>query len=100
MLEAGPGKPKPGGEIEPSSDAGTDASIEQRLQEDPENREARLDRALDESMDASDPPAATQPVHQHHIPESSGYDPKKEAGIAAAKGKGLFGRIAAKLGLG
>ncbi len=40
-----------------SADAGTDASILERLERNPESREARLDRALDESMDASDPPA-------------------------------------------
>ncbi|MFZ5747921.1 MAG: hypothetical protein ACOY45_09735 [Pseudomonadota bacterium] len=45
------------------ADAGTDTSIEERLKRNPESREARLDRALDESMDASDPPSSTQPVH-------------------------------------
>lgn len=59
-------------------DAGTDRSIEKRLQRDPESKEARLDRALDESMDASDPPASTQPVHHHEPPASSGYDEAAE----------------------
>lgn len=62
-----------------SQDAGRDASIEERLQRNPESKEARLDRALDESMDASDPPASTQPIHNHAPPESSGYDPEEEA---------------------
>lgn len=48
----------------PSSDAGTDESIAERLKRNPESKEARLDRALDESMDASDPPSSTQPVHR------------------------------------
>lgn len=55
-------------------DAGQDKSIEKRLEKHPESKEARLDRGLDESMDASDPPASTQPVHSHEPPKSSGYD--------------------------
>ena len=63
----------------PRQEAGQDASIAKRLDRDPESTEARLDNALDESMDASDPPAATQPVHQHTPPASSGYDAEAEA---------------------
>lgn len=63
-------------------DAGTDASIEERLEKNPESKQARLDRALDESMDASDPPATTQPVHSHEPPPSSGYDAEKERKLA------------------
>ena len=59
-------------------DAGHDSSIEKRLQKNPESKEARLDRALDESMDASDPPASTQPVHNHGPAPSSGYDAEAE----------------------
>ncbi|MHA6718054.1 hypothetical protein ACX40Y_01265 [Sphingomonas sp. RS6] len=66
-----------------SSDAGTDATIEERLARNPQSNEARLDRALDESMDASDPPASTQPVHNNQAPESSGYDADAEARRAA-----------------
>jgi hypothetical protein len=86
-----------------SADAGTDESIVERLQRNPESKEARLDRALDESMDASDPPASTQPVHSHgstDLPESSGYDPKKEAKLARGEDKGVIGRILSKIGLG
>lgn len=87
------------------ADAGTDESITQRLERNPESKEARLDRALDESMDASDPPATTQPVHSHgasDLPESSGYDPKMEAKLAAgpAGTKGVIGKILSRLGLG
>lgn len=63
----------------PSSDAGRDKDIGERLQRNPESREARLDNALDESMDASDPPSSTQPVHNHGPAPSSGYDPAEEA---------------------
>ena len=59
-------------------DAGHDESIARRLERDPESKEARLDRALDESMDASDPPASTQPVHNHRPAPSSGYDEEAE----------------------
>jgi hypothetical protein len=62
-----------------SADAGTDLSIEERLARDPQSKDARLDRALDESMDASDPPASTQPIHNNHAPASSGYDAAAEA---------------------
>ena len=61
-----------------AADAGTDESIAQRLYANPESKEARLDRALDESMDASDPPATTQPVHNHNPAPSSGYDEEAE----------------------
>ncbi|MET3725172.1 hypothetical protein [Sphingomonas trueperi] len=88
-----------------SADAGTDSSIEERLARDPASKEARLDRALDESMDASDPPASTQPVHNNEIPESSGYDPKAEAERAGGKeaapkeDRGVIDKALHKLGL-
>jgi hypothetical protein len=82
-----------------AGDAGTDESIAKRLYKNPESKEARLDRGLDESMDASDPPASTQPVHNQELPESSGYDAKKEAKLAKGEPEGLLGKIAAKLGL-
>ncbi|MBY8827234.1 hypothetical protein [Hephaestia mangrovi] len=59
-------------------DAGQDEAINQRLERNPESKEARLDTALDESMDASDPPSSTQPVHNHDPAPSSGYDPDAE----------------------
>lgn len=81
-----------------SADAGTDRSITERLERNPESKEARLDRALDESMDASDPPASTQPIHNHALPESSGYDPAAEKKLAAGT-NGLLGKVLAKLGI-
>jgi hypothetical protein len=70
---------------DPRQDAGQDKSIAERLQRDPENQEARLDAGLDESMDASDPPASTQPVHNTAPPESSGFDAAAEARLRANK---------------
>ena len=69
----------------PRQDAGQDKSIAERLERDPESKEARLDAGLDESMDASDPPASTQPVHNNEAPESSGFDKDAEAKIKADK---------------
>ena len=105
-LSVAPGGPTDESKPAPShsADAGTDESIAKRLERNPESKEARLDRGLDESMDASDPPASTQPVHSHahaDLPESSGYDPHKEARLARGQQqpKGLIGRVLAKLGL-
>jgi hypothetical protein len=81
-------------------DAGADKSIVERLERNPESKEARLDRALDESMDASDPPASTQPVHNHEPPESSGYDPRAEARLARKDEPGVVSKILSKIGLG
>jgi hypothetical protein len=63
-------------------DAGEDDSIRERLERNPHSKEARLDRALDESMDASDPPASTQPIHNHGPAPSSGYDAEAERKLA------------------
>ena len=82
-----------------AADAGTDESIAKRLYANPESKEARLDRGLDESMDASDPPASTQPVHNQTLPESSGYNEKAEAKLAKGEPTSFLGKIAAKLGL-
>jgi hypothetical protein len=77
---AAPGEPEEAQHIHhPRQDAGQDESIAERLEKNPGSEEARLDNALDESMDASDPPAATQPVHHHQPPASSGYDAEAEA---------------------
>ncbi|WP_445193504.1 hypothetical protein ACT009_06400 [Sphingomonas sp. Tas61C01] len=58
-------------------DAGQDKSIARRLEKNPESKDARLDNALDESMDASDPPASTQPSANEPAP-SSGFDEEAE----------------------
>jgi hypothetical protein len=60
-------------------DAGQDKSIEKRLKKDPENQDAKLDRGLDESMDASDPPSSAQPGDTGEPAKSSGFDEAAEA---------------------
>ena len=69
--------PAPEGKT-PDQDAGQDELINRRLQRHPESKDARLDAALDELMDASDPPSSTQPVHSHDPAPSSGYDAEAE----------------------
>jgi len=79
-MSVAPGYPEEAEHIHhPRQDAGQDESITRRLEKNPESQEAQLDNALDESMDASDPPAATQPVHPQEPPASSGYDAEAEA---------------------
>jgi len=85
-LSVAPGELKKNKAIHhPRQEAGQDASIAERLERNPESKEARLDAALDESMDASDPPSSTQPVHSHEPPESSGYDAEEEARLKDEK---------------
>ena len=66
-----PTKPRPG-------DAGQDTAIADRLEQDPQDEDAKLDHGLDESMDASDPPAITQPGHGSDPAPSSGYNEEEE----------------------
>ena len=63
---------------DPRQEAGQDKSIARRLEKNPGSKEAQLDNALDESMDASDPPSTTQPANNKPAP-SSGYDEEVEA---------------------
>lgn len=62
---------------DPRQDAGQDESITKRLEKNPDSPEAQLDNALDESMDASDPPSTTQPGKGDPAP-SSGFDEEAE----------------------
>ena len=84
--DVAPGDPEENQAIHhPRQEAGQDASIAERLERNPESKEARLDAELDESMDASDPPSSTQPVHNHEPPESSGFDAEEEARLKEEK---------------
>ena len=79
-ISVAPGDPEEAAHIHhPRQDAGQDESIARRLEKNPESKEARLDNALDESMDASDPPAVTAPGQNREPPASSGYDEQAEA---------------------
>jgi hypothetical protein len=50
-----------------------DPELEQKLKRDPDNLDAKVDVGSDESMDASDPPAATQPGQKDRPVPSSGF---------------------------
>ena len=63
---------------DPRQEAGQDKSIGRRLEKNPGSKEAQLDNALDESMDASDPLSTTQPARNEPAP-SSGFDEAAEA---------------------
>ena len=74
--------PEPGADDKSAPKSGKEAkdmSTERELQRNPESKEARLDEAVEESMDASDPPSSTQPVHSTEPAPSSGYDAEAEA---------------------
>ena len=85
-LSIAPGSPEENEQIHhPRQNAGQDESIAKRLERDPTSPDAVLDNALDESMDASDPPATTKPGDNGAAPKSSGYDQDAEAAIIAGR---------------
>ena len=47
--------------------------LERKLKQDPGNLDAKADVGSDESMDASDPPAAAQPGQKDEPVPSSGF---------------------------
>jgi hypothetical protein len=50
-----------------------EAELEQKLKRNPEDLDAKVDVGSDESMDASDPPAAAQPGQNDDPVPSSGF---------------------------
>ena len=55
-----------------------DEETEQRLERDPDDTNAKVDLGSDESMDASDPPAAAQPGSGRDPAPSSGFKGEKQ----------------------
>ena len=51
--------------------------LEHKLKQQPEDLDAKADVGSDESMDASDPPAVTQPGCSDEPAPSSGFPEKK-----------------------
>ncbi|HEX6741599.1 MAG TPA: hypothetical protein VF079_07380 [Sphingomicrobium sp.] len=47
--------------------------LERKLKRDPEDQDAKVDVGSDESMDASDPPATSQPGQKDDPVPSSGF---------------------------
>lgn len=62
----------------PDQAAMQDEDINKRLEDNPEDPDAKLDAGLDQSMDASDPPATVQPGDDGEPVPSSGYDEAAE----------------------
>jgi len=50
-----------------------EAELEKKLKRDPDDLDAKVDVGSDESMDASDPPAAAQPGQNDDPVPSSGF---------------------------
>jgi hypothetical protein len=48
-----------------------EAGLEEKLRQNPDNCDAKVDVGSDESMDASDPPSVVQPEHNEPVPSSS-----------------------------
>jgi hypothetical protein len=63
-----------GKESKPSVHSGDpNRELERKLKRNPEDEDAKVDVGSDESMDASDPPAATQPGQKDEPVPSSGF---------------------------
>ena len=58
--------------VPPPTSAEPDAELERKLKRHPEDLDAKADVGSDESMDASDPPAAAQPGQSDDPVPSSG----------------------------
>jgi hypothetical protein len=61
---------------EPTLSAPPERELELKLKKNPENEDAKVDVGSDESMDASDPVAATAPGGNEPVP-SSGFPESK-----------------------
>ena len=55
------------------SPAPPERELERKLRREPDNLDAKADVGSDQSMDASDPPAATQPGQNDDPVPSSGF---------------------------
>ena len=53
--------------------ADPEKELEEKLRENPQDEDAKVDVGSDESMDASDPPAASQPGCSDEPVPSSGF---------------------------
>jgi hypothetical protein len=60
----------------PTLSGDPERELELKLKKDPGNKSAQIDVGSDQSMDASDPPSATQPGGNDPVP-SSGFPEKK-----------------------
>lgn len=54
--------------------ADPDSDLEEKLRENPEDLDAKVDVGSDESMDASDPPSVVRPGNDEPVPSSGSPD--------------------------
>lgn len=52
--------------------------LEEKLRENPEDKDTKVDVGSDESMDASDPSSVVQPEHDEPVP-SSGFEEEDDS---------------------
>ena len=57
----------------PTMPRAPEQELEKKLKRDPDDQDAKVDVGSDESMDASDPPAAAQPGQSDDPVPSSGF---------------------------
>jgi len=62
----------------PTISAPPERETEQKLKKNPDDTNAKIDLGSDESMDASDPPSASQPGSNREPAPSSGFPGKKD----------------------
>lgn len=77
MSDQNPNEPEP--DLAPTLQAPPERELEQKLKRNPDDLDAKADVGSDESMDASDPPAAAQPGQSDEPVPSSGF-PEGAAG--------------------
>lgn len=65
--------PKEREKVPPPTSADPDPELEKKLKRHPDDLDAKVDVGSDESMDASDPPAAAQPGQSDDPVPSSGF---------------------------
>ena len=65
--------PKQHETVPPTSSGDPDPEFEKKLKRNPKDLDAKADVGSDESMDASDPPAAAQPGQNDDPVPSSGF---------------------------
>ena len=67
------GGDKPSPPPPPVSSGPPERELERKLKRNPDDQDAKVDVGSDESMDASDPPAAAQPGQRDEPVPSSGF---------------------------
>ena len=73
MIENPESERRKGSPPPPTFSEGPEPELEEKLRKNPEDSDAKVDVGSDESMDASDPPAAVQPDAREPVP-SSGFE--------------------------